>query len=336
MGGELYSCPDCGEFVYRYHSCRNRACPKCHTEQTKTWLEARHEELIDSAYFHVVITVPSELRRLIRSHQRELYDVLLRAAYEALQDLAWDRKYLGGELAAVCVLHTWTRTLEYHPHVHLLVPGVGLDRKGKLRRARQSFFVPHRALAKRFAGKFLAQAKVALPAGTVVPRARKKWVAFVKATVDGGRVLDYLARYVFRQAITNRRILSMDNGRVRFRYQDSRTHKWKALELDAGEFIRRFLQHVLPARLHKIRYSGLWHPRRRSQLQALKALAAAEHSQTKPTNTSEKPRAKEPAPRFKCPRCGCDRLAFLGRLRRSHTSCIFETRAPPRLRNDAA
>jgi len=335
MGGELYSCPDCEEYVYRYHSCRNRACPKCHTGQTESWLEARRGELMDAPYFHIIITVPSQLHRLIRSHQRILYNVLLKSAFQALQDLAWDPKFLGGEIAALCVLHTWTRTLGYHPHVHLLVPGAGLGRNGELRSARQSYFIPARALSKRFAGKFIAMARAALPANTPLPRTPKKWYAYAKPTVDGGeRVLNYLGRYVFRHAITNRRILSTDDGRVRFRYQNSQTLQWKTMEFDAEEFIRRFLQHVLPARFHKIRYCGLWHPRRRAKLNLLKDLLD-EHGLAKPQIRRLKPNTEKSTPVFRCPRCGCDHLTSLGRLERRHDSKP-NARPPPSIFEDAA
>ena len=326
MGGELFGCPDCGEYVYRYHSCRNRACPKCHSQQTRKWLEARRKQLIDAPYFHVVITVPSQLRRLIRSNQRVLYAVLMRAAFQALQDLAWDPKFLGGQIGALCVLHTWTRTLEYHPHVHLLVPSVGLDKKDRCRSARQAFFVPSRALSKRFAGKFIAMAREALPEGTPIPRTPKKWRSFVKPSINGGEhVLNYLARYVFRHAITNRRILSIDHGRIRFRYQNSQTHQWATMELEADEFIRRFLQHVLPARFHKIRYFGLWHPRNREKLQKLIDLNSGNLSLHQATAE------EKPPPTLKCPQCGCDHLHFIGRLPRHllQPADIHHARPPP-------
>jgi predicted RNA-binding Zn-ribbon protein involved in translation (DUF1610 family) len=336
MGGELFSCPDCGGYVYRYHSCRNRACPKCHTAQTESWLEKRRGELIDAPYFHVVITIPRELHGLIRSHQRVLYNVLLKTAFEALQDLAWDPKFLGGEIAALCVLHTWTRTLEYHPHVHLLVPGVGLDRNGGLLTARQSFFVPVRALAKRFAGKFIEMARAALPEDTLIPRTPKRWYSFAKPSMDGGeRVLNYLGRYVFRHAITNRRILSADNGRVSFRYQDSGTHEWKTMELDSQEFIRRFLQHVLPARLHKIRYNGLWHPSRRSKLQQLQCALSEQRPRLR-LRVHRKTAAEKPRRIPRCPHCGCQHLSSLGRLGRQRQSIHFDPRSPPPPLEDAA
>jgi len=337
MGGELYSCPDCAKYVYRYHSCRNRACPKCHTGRTNSWLEARREELMDAPYFHVIITVPSELHRLIRSNQRVLYNVLMKSAFEALQDLAWDPKYLGGEIAALCVLHTWTRTLGYHPHVHLLVPGAGLDRNGELRTARQNYLIPARALSKRFAGKFIAMARAALPAGTPLPRTPEKWYAYAKPTVDGPeRVLNYLGRYVFRHAISNRRILSADSGRVRFRYQNSQTRQWRTMELDASEFIRRFLQHVLPARFHKIRYSGLWHPRRRGKLRLLMDLLD-KHGPVKTHLRPLKPTTEKTTPVFKCPNCGCVDLTSLGRLKRSYYIKTPNARPPPSIfKKDAA
>lgn len=311
MGGELFGCPDCDDFVYRYHSCRDRACPKCHSQQTKRWLDARRKELINVPYFHVIITVPSQLRRLIRSNQRILYSVLIRAAFHALQDLAWDPKFLGGQIGGLCVLHTWTRTLEHHPHVHILVPGVGLDRNGRPCTARQSFLVPTAALRKIFAAKFIAMARRNLPKGTRIPRTPKKWRCFIKPAINSGdRVLQYLARYVFRHAITNNRILSIDNGRVRFRYQNSETHKWVVMELGADEFIRRFLQHVLPSRFHKVRYFGLWHPRRRDDLHRLINLFGQGCSVRQVTVEEKTP------PSLKCPSCGSARLHFIGRLPR--------------------
>jgi hypothetical protein len=179
-------------------------------------------------------------------------------------------------------------------------------------------------------------ARAALPAGTPLPRTPKKWYAYAKPTVDGGeRVLNYLGRYVFRHAITNRRILSTDDGRVRFRYQNSKTLQWKTMELDAEEFIRRFLQHVLPARFHKIRYSGLWHPRRRAKLKLLMDLLD-EHGPAKPHPRRLKPNTEESTPVFKCPRCGCGQLTSLGRLKRRHYNKTPTTRPPPSTFKDAA
>ncbi len=326
MGGELYGCPDCDDFVYRYHSCRHRACPKCHSQQTRNWLEARRNELIDAPYFHVVFTVPSQLRRLIRSNQRILYAVLIRAAFQALQVLAWDPKFLGGRIGALCVLHTWTRTLGYHPHVHILVPGVGLARDGRACTARQSFLVPTQALSKVFAAKFIAMARNELPKNTHIPRTPKKWNCFIKPAIHGGdRVLQYLARYVFRHAITNSRILSIDDGRVRFRYQNSETHKWATMDLDANEFIRRFLQHALPSRFHKVRYFGLWHPRSRDDLHRLITLFGQGHT-THQASTEE-----NPLPALKCPSCGGVRLHFIGKLPRSPQPLSYPSnpRSPP-------
>jgi hypothetical protein len=255
LGGEVWRCPGCDELVYRYHSCRNRACPKCHRAQTESWLQARSGELVEAPYFHVVFTVPEELRRVIRSHQRVLYDVLTKAAAQALQELAGDRRYCGGEIAALAVLHTATRALEYHPHVHVLVPGVGLGPSGELCRARQGFFVPVRALSKLFAGKLLSMARKALASDVVLPRVRHKWVVYCKPAVQGAdRVLEYLGRYVFRHPLSNRHIVGVDEGVVSFRYRANHDHEWRTMGLAVDEFLRRFLQHVLPQGLHKIRY----------------------------------------------------------------------------------
>jgi hypothetical protein len=269
LGGHLYQCDHCGREHYIYHSCRNRSCPKCHYQETEAWLAERRQELLPVPYFHVVFTLPQELRALVRRHQKDLYDILLRAAAHALMKLAADPHYVGGLIGVLCVLHTWTRALVYHPHVHCLVPagGVSSDRT-HWQAARQTYLVPVRALSKLFRGLFRDLVRQECPALSIPEVVwTTEWVVYCKPSVQGPeQVLRYLGRYVYRIALTNNRILSIDDGQVRFRYQDSQRHRWKTMALPAQEFIRRFLQHVLPQGFHKVRYYGLWSPANRALL----------------------------------------------------------------------
>jgi hypothetical protein len=247
LGGHLWPCDHCGQEHYAYHSCRNRSCPKCHRHDTEVWLAERRQELLPVPYFHVVLTLPQELRELARRHQKDLYDILLRAAAQALITLAADPHDVGGLIGVHCVLHTWTRTLVYHPHVHCLVPagGVSADRT-EWRLARTSSLVPVHALAKFFRGLFLDLMRQERPDLTL-PKAvwTKGWVVDGKPTVQGPeKVLNDLGRYVHRIALTNSRMVSIEDGDVCFRYQDSQNHRWHTVTLPAQEFMRRFLPHV--------------------------------------------------------------------------------------------
>jgi hypothetical protein len=256
LGGHLLQCDNGGQEHYVYHSCRNRSCPKCHGHETEAWLAARRQELLPVPYVHVVFTLPQELRQLIRQNQKDLSDILIRAAAQSLITLAADPHYVGGLIGVLCVLHTWTRALAYHPHVHCLVPagGVAADHQ-QWRPARQTYLVPVRALSKMFRGRFCALVHQERPALNLPESVwTTDWVVYCQPTVPGTeKVLDDLGRYVHRIALTNSRILSIDDGQVCFRYADSRTHRWQTMTLPAQEFIRRFLPHVLPRGFHKVR-----------------------------------------------------------------------------------
>jgi len=327
MGGQLYVCDRCGREHYVYHSCRNRACPKCHGKDTEAWLDRRRQELLPVPYFHVVFTVPDQLRDLLRRHQTTLYPILIQAAAKALIKLAADPHYVGGKIAVMAILHTWSRTLVYHPHVHCLVPAGGLSPQGHWLPARQNYLVPVKALSKLFRGIFLDRAAKALP-DTVIPRSapNRRWVVYSKPTVHGtDNVLAYLGRYVHRVAITDRRILSIDNGQVTFRYSNARDGRGRTMTLPAQEFIRRFLQHVLPKGFHKIRYYGLWAPSNRQRLEHLQSALASEVnapsvvSADVPTQQTGSASRLDGSP---CPFCSAGRLVFLRRIPR-------QGRAPP-------
>ena len=330
LGGHVYTCDHCGREQYAYHSCRNRSCPKCHSQDTQAWLAARQKELLPVPHFHLVFTLPEELRPLVRSHQKLLYGLLMKAAAEALVKLAADPHYIGGLVGVLAVLHTWTRTLVYHPHVHCLVPAGGVSVGQQWRAARKNYLVPVKALSRIFRGMFRDGLAALLPDEKVPPHVwKKEWVVYSKPTVRGPQqVLNYLGRYVHRIAISNRRILSIEDGQVTFRYQQVDDPAWKSMTLPATEFIRRFLQHVLPAGVHKVRYYGLWSPTRRGLLRQVQLLLACQY----PPAAMPVPPAPEPltAPQGgnghartrTCPCCGQGRLVKTGRIPR-------QQRAPP-------
>jgi len=319
MGGQLYVCDQCGQEHYVYHSCRNRSCPKCHGKQTRQWLKERRKELLPVPYFHVVFTVPSELDGLLRANQTALYSRLIKAAAESLIKLAADPKYVGAQIGVMAVLHTWGRNMNYHAHVHCLVPGGGLSADGQWRPAREGYLVPVRALSPIFQGKFLDEVARILP-NTPVPVAamKKAWVVYCKPPVqDAEKVLNYLGRYVHRIAITNGRILHVDEQRVTFSYQDAKDGKKRTMTVSGQEFLRRFLQHVLPKGVHKVRYYGLWSPSNRKRLeQARKVLTASRPVSPPSAEPSDSPTAAAPAerPALRCPYCQRGILVFRQRI----------------------
>jgi hypothetical protein len=263
LGGHLWRCENCGTEVFAYHSCKNRSCPKCHTEQTQAWLDRRRAEMLPTAYFHVTVTVPDELRQAFRANQRDGYGALLKAAARAVIELARDHRFVGGTVGVLTVLHTWTQQLLYHPHVHCLVTGGGVSGDGRSWcPARRGFLVPPKALAKLVRGKLKALLSQRRPDLALPPSVwRKPWIVHITSWGAGEpAVLDYLARYVFRVAITNARIVDLDEPAVTIRYKQRKSSRWRTCRIPGEEFIRRFLQHVLPKGFHKVRYFGLWHP----------------------------------------------------------------------------
>lgn len=273
MGGHLFRCSHCDHLRYSYHSCKNRSCPACHESDRKSWLEKRKREQLPVPYYHAVFTVPKELHEIIRSHQKIFYALLMEAAALSLMKLAADPRYVGGAIGMLSVLHTWTRALVYHPHVHCLIPAGGLSHdKRYWLEARKTYLVPVRALSDIFRATFIVLARRKLPQ-RVFPQSiwNTPWVVYCKPCGHSTeKTLSYLARYVHQTAITNSRILSVEQGKVTFRYKDSRECRWKTMTLEASEFIRRFLQHVLPRGFHKVRYYGILSPRRRSLLEQIR------------------------------------------------------------------
>jgi len=276
LGGQLYFCNQCQAQRYSYHSCKNRHCPKCQNEQANQWLQAQKDLLLPAPHFLVTFTLPAELRALARSHQKTIYNLLFRASAAALLQLARDPRFVGARLGMVGVLHTWTRQLLYHPHVHYLVTGGGLTDDGHWRSARKDFLVPVKALSPIFRAKFRAALKQP-ELFTQIPPAiwRQDWVVHSQPVGSGQQACQYLAPYIFRVAISNNRIRSLDHGAVTFSYKESATDQLKHCTLTAEEFIHRFLQHVLPPRFIKVRYYGLLSPAHRQLLQKAAHLLSA-------------------------------------------------------------
>ena len=319
MGGHLHECDACGHQHYSYHSCKNRSCPKCHTSDTKRWVEKREAELLPVRYFHVVFTLPQELRGNMRSNQSKLYSILMQAASEMLMKLALDPKHVGGKLSILSVLHTWTRAMEFHPHVHMLVPAGGLDTDGYWRTTRKKWLVPVKALSRLFRARFMKLAQKALPEESFPQDVWKKgWVVYCKPPLTNSKkVLRYLGRYVHRIAIVNSRIESIDNGNVTFRYQESATGKQKKMTLTAMEFLRRYLQHVLPQGFHKVRYYGLLSPANRITLKRVQLLLS-QRRKTTPDDIKEAP--EKSANKHLCPCCSEGTMVVIASLPRKSRS----------------
>jgi len=327
MGGGRYRCRDCAETFWSHHGCRNRACPKCHGRQIALWLEKRTAQLLPCDYFHVVATVPSELRGLFLREQKLCYGLLMQTVASALCDLARDKRYVGAVPAIMAVLHTWTGQMQFHPHLHLLVSSGGLADDGVTwREARYRFLVPVKKLSPMISQRFAEALRKKRPdLFALIPSKvwKREWCSFCKH-VGAGRdaVLQYLARYVFRVAITKSRILAMDQTHVTFRYKENDTGAWKTQRISGIEFIRRFLLHVLPRGFHKVRYYGLWSAPNQVRHQAAckKLQLATSPAPVTLADLAEGALASSSAEShgfiIKCPRCKCCNVELLERMPR--------------------
>ena len=304
LSGHLYHCQDCGEILYSYHSCRNRHCPKCQNGKARQWLEKQCLLLLPVPFFMLTFTLPTELQKIARSNQRSFYNLLFRSSSAAAQKLARDPRFIGGQIGMVGILHTWGRNLVYHPHIHYLVPAGGLASDGKTwLPGKKAFLVPVKALSKIFRAKFRKMLKKANLLDEVPKTVWKQdWVVHCKPVGDGMAAMKYLAAYVFRVAIGNHRILKLEDGQVTFRYKDTATGKLKLCTLHADEFIRRFLQHILPKGFVKVRYYGLFSPSHRHKLTALHQQLGSTLLNTAPEEADQ---VKEPLSdhTVRCPSC---------------------------------
>jgi len=279
LGGHVDECDSCGRIRISYNSCRNRHCPKCQFLKKEKWVEQRREDILPVPHFHVVFTIPAKLNPLALRNKRILYNILFRSAAETLTELASDPKHLGVEIGFICILHTWGQNLMDHPHLHCIVTGGGLSLDGKRwLSCRKGFFISVKVLSRLFRGKVLDYLKESWEAekmkftGTIAGLQDpdqfavflkdlycREWVVYAKPPFkDPEMLLDYLGRYTHRIAIGNHRILKMQNDKVFFLWRDyADGNKNKTMTVEASEFIRRFLLHVLPERFVKIRYYGL-------------------------------------------------------------------------------
>ena len=332
LGTHLERCDRCSYETVAYDSCRNRHCPKCQSSARDRWLMKQAASLLPVPYAHVVFTVPEQLAPLALRNQRLFYGLLFRAASQTLLEIAADPRHLGARIGVLAVLHTWSQNLRHHPHLHCLVPAGGLARdNSRWLRTRRGFFLPVRVLSRMFRGKLLAFLKQAYRRkelcfhGTLSdlaePQAfysmlhtlrRREWVVYSKPPFGGPEhVLKYLARYTHRVAISSGRLLSLDNGQVRFRWRDSRhNNRSDVMTLDAVEFIRRFLLHVLPVGFVKIRHFGLLANRNRRQALTLCRLHLSVTTADLNTLLTDKQKA---ALSRSCPQCKCGTLHVVTR-----------------------
>lgn len=315
LGGHLQQCDRCGFEHYSYHSCRNRHCPKCHGEQTQRWLDQQRKRLVPCDYYLLTFTLPEPLRALARAQPRKVYGLLMNCAAASLQKLAHDPKWIGGKLAILAVLHTWTRAMLYHPHVHLLVPAGGLTKEGNWIPAKNpAFLVPCFALSKIFRAKFKYALKRLGYLDQIPASAwRSDWVVHCRHAGSGEKVLDYLGRYVFRIAIANSRLEQFQNGQVTFRYRDNRTQQIQHVTLPAQNFIDRFMQHILPKGFVKVRSYGFWSANGQAQLQK------AKEQLTQAAEDSQAPNQPIPNPSFTpaltiCPKCKCGHMILIEQI----------------------
>jgi len=329
LGGALHHCPQCDHRHFSYHSCNDRHCPQCGGQDTQQWLIDNAALLLPVNHFLVTFTVPEALRRWIRSHPAIAYELLLRASSQALQDLAKNPKRLGATLGLLGVLHTWTRTLEYHPHVHFLVPGGGLslDQRQWIS-SRPKFLLPVKALSDRCRTLFAEALQKRMPEALADLPAKvwtQRWVVHSAAVGSGQKALSYLSRYVFKTATGNRHLQLLPNGRLRWPFRQSATGAWRHIELQPFEFLRRFLQHVLPASFHRVRRFGWWHPGARAKLKRVRALLKLPPLLSPAEQAAWAPPARNPqyspgaAPQaevlksapLRCPHCG-SKLVMIG------------------------
>ncbi|MFH1177200.1 MAG: transposase [Acidobacteriota bacterium] len=307
LDGHVWRCDngECNAERYAYHSCRNRSCPKCHWEQTERWLALHRARQPSCPDFLLTVTLPAELRGLARSHHRVVLGALCRSVAAAVLKLCRDEAFLGARPAILVLLHTWTRDLRYHPHVHLLVSAGGLDESGHWVATRHAdYLAPAKALAIIIRAKMRHALRQAGLHHQAAPSAWKKpWILQCQHAGNGDKVLDYLAHYVFRVAITNSRIEAIDESGVTFRYRDRSTGETKHCTLPPFAFIARFLQHVLPKGFAKIRSYGLLAPRHRRLLKLAHA-QLGQRADAPPVRSTSVPSTTACQPAHRCPACG--------------------------------
>ena len=284
LGGVILTCKDCGQVQYKYHSCRNRHCPSCQGSKREEWILRQQQYLLDVPYFHVVFTLPRELRSLCIHKPRIMYNLLFKASWETIATLSKDKKYLGAQSGMTAILHTWSQNLSLHPHLHCIIPGGGITKSGKWKatRSKGKYLFPAKILRTIFRAIFLKELKALMNAGEIKRNRglldllyNKKWVVYAKRPfLSPEHVIEYLGRYTHKVGISNYRIKKVTSTHVTFDWKDYRhAAKKKAMKLTIGEFLRRFALHILPHRFVRIRHFGLLSFRaRKEKISTLQAL----------------------------------------------------------------
>ena len=362
LGGHVARCENekCGHTVIAYNSCRNRHCPKCQGAAAREWLAAREAELLPVPYFHVVFSLPAQIADIAYQNKAVIYDIMFKASAETMITIAADPRHLGARIGVLSVLHTWGSALTHHPHVHMIVPGGGISLDGERWIAcRPNFFLPVRVLSRLFRRLVLERLDAAHRAGQLeffgkhvsltnarafdsylAPLRNSEWVVYSKRPFGGPEdVLRYLARYTHRVAISNRRLVALDDKGVTFKWKDYRLdgpeRYNKLMTLDTPEFIRRFLMHVLPQGFHRIRYYGLLTSQTRAKniarIRALLAVPLIPIDAIKAANA----KPEEPIPKHPCPCCG-SRMRIIETFFRGQQPKHRATPAAPKIRIDTS
>ena len=355
LGGHVEQCWDCSHIRIAYNSCRNRHCPKCQWAAAERWLKAREAELLPVPYYHVVFTLPRQIGTIAYQNKAVVYGILFKAAAETLCTIAADPKHLGAKIGVTGVLHTWGQNLQHHPHVHCIVPGGGIALDGKSWvSCKPSFFLPVRVLSRLFRRLFLQYLTVAFETGELAffnelsalkdpaafntyldPLRKTEWVVYAKRPFAGPKqVLAYLARYTHRVAIANSRLVKLEDGTVHFKWKDYRrkdNNQNKLMILSAGDFMRRFLLHVLPDGFHRIRHFGLFaNGHRAAKIALSRKLLDTPMPEPELTNSQEDQDAIDA--RQACPCCG-GRMTIIESFERG---CLPHTHPPPGNRMDGS
>ena len=308
-GVSIYECRDCGKKHIVYRSCGNRHCPACQNHKTRQWLEKQSQRQLPGHHFMLTFTMPEQIREFVRSNQNAAYSAMFRASSKAIKVLAKDEKYIGGDLPGFFgVLHTWGRILQYHPHIHYIMPGGALSKKdNQWHSSRIDFLLPVKALSIIFRAKFRDEMK---KSGLLYKIPDEVWTinwnVNCQAIGNSQGSIKYLAPYVFKVAISNRRIIKVENGRVYFKYKKQKSNRWRVTSLDLMEFIRRYLQHVLPPGFMKVRHYGFMNPNSSISLKEISALIGTAYGCNMVTHKADS------APVFEqyCPECG-GKLTYL-------------------------
>lgn len=350
LGGHVSACTKCSHQHIAYNSCRNRHCPKCQGNSARDWMQARMEDLLPVGYFHVVFTLPSQIADIAYQNKAAVYGLLFQASAETLLTIAADTKYLGAKIGMTSVLHTWGSAMTHHPHVHVIVPGGGMSQDGtRWVACRPGFFLPvkvlsrlfrrlfiegltklHKAAKLRFFGELTGLADIDSFAAHLVPLRKTNWVVYAKPPFGGPQaVLAYLSRYTHRVAISNHRLIGADANTVAFRWKDyriKRGDRMRTMHLPTGEFIRRFLIHVLPSGFHRIRHTGfLANGIRRSRIEKIRHLLNVTSNPDQAPDVDKTDDPDDTNAQQACPKCG-GAMIIIETFTRGQTP---KSRAPP-------